>query len=137
MHSVTIVDAADSVYQAAQKMTERDIGSVLVSVNGAVCGIFTERDLLNKVVASGLSVYSTPVKQVMTRQVLTIDADASILEASRMLNDHDIRRLVVTEAGKIIGIATARDVAKNLAFHHLESVNRDRDYGRIAYYENK
>ena len=137
MHDVIIVDAASSVYDVSKMMSEKDAGSVLVSVNGAVSGIFTERDLLNKVVVQGLNVCSTPVGKVMTRPVITIDADATVLDASRMLNQHDIRRLIVTEAGKIVGITTATDVAKNLPFHNLEKMTRERDYDRIGYYEDK
>jgi signal-transduction protein with cAMP-binding, CBS, and nucleotidyltransferase domain len=136
MHDVTIVDAASSVYDVSKLMSEKNVGSVLVSVNGEVNGIFTERDLLNRVVAQGLNVSSTPVERVMTHPVMTIDADATVLDASRMLNEHDIRRLAVTDGRKIMGIVTATDVAKNLPFHSFATMKHERDYDRIGYYED-
>ncbi|MFH1780358.1 MAG: CBS domain-containing protein [Candidatus Micrarchaeota archaeon] len=138
MHSVTIVDATSSVYEVSKLMSKKNIGSVLISFGDEVKGIFTERDLLNKVVVQGLNAYLTPVEKVMSYPVVSIDADATVLDASMMLNKHGrIRRLVVTEAGKIVGITTARKIAKNLPYHNLETIRHKRDYGRISYYEER
>jgi len=102
-------------------MRQKNIGSVLVSRKGEIVGILTERDILKRIVAEGLDPSKTKAEEVMTRNIITINADASILEASEILNRYDIRRLPVEENGRIIGIVTARGIAKNMPLYFIRA----------------
>lgn len=118
MHGITMINSNMSVLEAARIMSNKDIGSVLIKKDDRV-GILTERDILKKVVARNRSP-DIKVSEVMTNNTFTIDSEANIEEASELFNKHNIRRLVVTERGNIVGIVTTRDVAKSLPYIYLK-----------------
>jgi len=121
MHAVTIVSPEIDIYDLAKLMSEKDIGSVLVKVDELQWGIITERDILKKVVALGKDCKKTKAKEVMAELRYTLDSQAKIEKASEIFNIHPIRRLPVMEDGEIVGIVTARDVAKRMVFKHFRS----------------
>lgn len=120
MHETTIVEPATSVLEAAKLMRDKDIGSVLVKINELDYGIVTERDILYKVIARELDPKRTTVKDIMTALRYTIDSNATIQKASEIFNIHHIRRLPVMENGDIVGMITARDVAKRCVFRYYK-----------------
>ena len=104
------IDQNASVLSAAKLMVERGIGSLVVTGKGQPVGIITERDLLKKVVAVSRNSESTKVGEVMTSNPVTIDLGRSLGEALELMNRRKVRRMLVTEGGKIVGIFTQRDV---------------------------
>jgi CBS domain-containing protein len=72
-------------------------------------GIFTERDLVNRVVATGLDPARTRLDKVMTRDPDSVRADTSVAEALRMMEDGGYRHLPVVEGGRLIGMVSRRD----------------------------
>lgn len=131
MHAVTIVKPKISIYDLAKQMSEKDIGSVLVKIDELQWGIVTERDILNKVVAKGKDCNKTTASEVMVDLRYTIDSQAKIEKASEVFNIHPIRRLPVMEDGEIVGIVTARDVAKRMAFKHFrDKKGHEREAGK-------
>jgi CBS domain-containing protein len=100
------VDEEDSVRDAALLMREKGIGAVVVTRGGTPYGMLTERDILRKVVAAELNPNATKAKDIMVHPLITIDAGASLGEASDMMVQKNIRRLVVTEGQKIVGFFT-------------------------------
>lgn len=120
MHETTIVEPGTSVLEAAKLMRDKNIGSVLVKINDLDHGIVTERDILYKVIARELDTKRTTVKEIMTELRYTIDSNATIQKASEIFNIHHIRRLPVMENGEIVGIITARDIAKRCVFRYYQ-----------------
>ena len=116
MHGVTKISFWSSVSEAARIMDERAIGSVLIEENGRVIGIMTERDILRKIVAKGKNPDKVKVKDIMNDPVTTIDANEDILEASRIMDEKKIRRLIVVENGQIVGKITANSISRNLKY---------------------
>ncbi|MEW6087766.1 MAG: CBS domain-containing protein [bacterium] len=116
MHNVTKLPLNTNVTEAAIVMDQKAIGSVLVEENNNVVGMVTERDILRKVVAKKLNADKVTIKQIMNAPLITVDSETSILDASGILAGKKIRRLVITEKDKIVGIVTANDIAKNLGF---------------------
>lgn len=112
MHGTTLVGFNSSVREVAKLMKEKEIGSVMVEIAGEIKGIVTERDILKRVVAEGRDANETRVMDIMTRQLITIPSKASLIDAAQLLSKYNIRRLPVEENGKIIGIVTARGIAK-------------------------
>jgi signal-transduction protein with cAMP-binding, CBS, and nucleotidyltransferase domain len=120
MHGATIVEPSSSIFDVARLMREKEIGSVLIKIGENEWGIATERDILIKVVAENRNIETTKVSEIMTKLQYTINSDASVQKASEIFNMHHIRRLPVIEEGEIIGIVTARDVAKRCVFEYYK-----------------
>ncbi len=107
------VDENSSVLEAARLMVEKNRGSVLASRSGEPIGILTERDILRKVVSKAMDAGSTKVKDVMSSPPMTIDHDRPLREAIDLMVRKGLRRMLVTENGKIVGIFTMRDIVKH------------------------
>ncbi len=119
MHGVTIVEPDTSILEIAKLMRNKNIGSVLVKLNEIDWGIVTERDIITKIVARDVNCKEVKARDIMTELVVTIDSQASVSKASELFNIHHVRRLPVMENGEIIGMVTARDVAKYCIFKSL------------------
>ncbi len=134
MHSITKVPSDTSITAAAKIMDRKVIGSVLIEENGKIIGITTERDILRKVVAKGKNPDEVKVKDIMSYPIITIGANEDITEASRKIEQHKIRRLIVTENGEIAGIVTANSIARNLKYALARySLHTQKDYTRPEY----
>ncbi len=116
MHGVTKVPFGTTVSGAAKLMDKKEIGSVLVEDETRIIGIMTERDILRKVVAKGKNPEEVKVEDIMSYPIITIDADEDIIEASRKIEEHKIRRLIVIKNGEIAGIVTVNSIAKNIKY---------------------
>jgi CBS domain-containing protein len=99
----------ESARDAAIGMAAHHCGAVLVCRDDALIGIFTERDLLAKVVAMGRDV-DTPLLEVMTANPDTIDAGAPIIDAVRQMSEFGYRHLPVVENDRVLGILSIRDL---------------------------
>ena len=104
------VDENESIQSAAEVMTNRGVGSVFVTRGGEPVGIVTERDLLSKVIAAGRDPRKTKVKEVMSSPPISIEAEKTLREAVDLMARRRIRRLAVTETGRITGLITQRDI---------------------------
>lgn len=109
-HNLVDVDENSSVLEAARRMVEESRGSVMVTRGGERVGILTERDLLRKVVAKGLDPAETKARDVMSSHPVTIGQDRPLREAIDLMNRKGVRRMLVTDNQKIVGIFTLRDI---------------------------
>jgi CBS domain-containing protein len=107
---VAVVDAAASVAQAARIMSERGIGAVPVVDGERVAGIFTERDVLSRVVAAGVDPAATPVRDVMSTDLVVADIAEHHDACLRRMRQSHVRHLVVLNAGRLAGILSMRDL---------------------------
>ena len=108
------VDPLTKLYQISKMMEQGGMGSILVKQNGIPSGIITDRDFAIKVAAKGISL-ETPVEKIATFPLITISANDCLLEAAKLMTDKKIRKLVVMEEGKAIGIITTTDLVKKLS----------------------
>ena len=99
-----------TVQDAARIMAERHIGAVLVAVDGRLRGIFTERDVLTRVVAAGLDPNDTALGGVMTPNPDTVAPNDSALEALRRMSGRGYRHLPVVDGEQMVGIVSIRDL---------------------------
>lgn len=118
---VITIDKNSSVLEAAEIMSERDIGCIVVMDNGKSIGIATERDMLQRVVAKGLNASEVKMKDIMSKPLITINGTMPIINAIRVMEKNEVRRLLVIEKGKLVGLVTQRDLLRALAFHVLIS----------------
>lgn len=106
------VDKATPVKQALQKMVDTQVGSILVTDGGRIVGVMTERDFIRRCALKGLDPDKTPVEKLMTTPLVTIGGDKPIGEALQLMLAKNIRRLYITEDGKIIGRVTQTELAE-------------------------
>lgn len=106
------------VKEVVKVMGEKRIGSVLISRDQDIYGIFTERDLVSKVLLEGN--LEDEVGKYTSTPLITVSPDYDLKEATRIMADMKIKRLVVVEDGKVVGILTASDVVKAIAKAPLE-----------------
>ena len=102
-----------TVFQVAKMMEQGGIGAVLVKKNGNLSGIITDRDYATKIVAHNLP-SDTPVEQIMSSPLITINFDESISAAAERMTSKKIRKLAVTDNGNIIGLITSTDLVTQL-----------------------
>ena len=101
--------ATMTVGEAARLMREHRVGAIMVVQEGALAGIFTERDALIRVLADGRDVQATRLADVMTRNPKTIHPDRSFAEALQMMYGGSFRHVPVVEEGRPVGMVSARD----------------------------
>ena len=129
---VITVDINRKAVDAARIMVEHRIGSVVVIEGEKAVGIVTERDLLERVLAMGKDASTVGVREIMSSPLITISKDAAILEAIRKMTHNNIRRLVIMEGDRLIGLVTEKDILRAVAvssltsFHSLLTIKRKR-----------
>ena len=120
------VPAASTVGEAVKLMAEREVGAVLVMTEDQlVAGIFTERDLLMRVVREGRDAKTTPISVVMTRQVCFVTPGTTIESAMALMHMRHHRHLLVIDGPVVHGLVSMRDLV-------FQVVRRGQDWLRDA-----
>lgn len=119
--NVVTVDFEESIENACKIMGEKHIGSVIVIKEGKPVGIFTERDILSKVILKNVDLKKAKVGEYMSKPLVTVKPKTSLREAARIMAQLHVRRLPVVNdrEEKLIGIFTSTDLASALAKHTL------------------
>jgi CBS domain-containing protein len=113
-----------TVLDALKLMAERDIGAVLVMDRNKLVGILTERDYARKGILTGRLAKDTPVRETMSRNVITVTPGHTVQQCMAIMSDRQIRHLPVIENGKVLGVLSIRDLVAEVVSHH-EHVIRD------------
>jgi CBS domain-containing protein len=125
--SLATLNPADSVMDAVNLMTERKIGAVIIVDNSAkLAGIFTERDLVNRVVAKGLDAATVPLSKVMTANPDTLGPNDTAMNALNLMSARRYRHLPVIDGDTVIGMVSIRDLF-NVVKAELEEDLRERE----------
>ena len=95
------------VASAARKMRDDKVGGLMVVEDDTLVGIFTERDLMSRVVAEGLDPEEIKVSEVMTSSIATVPPETSVSEAANIMSQNRIRHLPVLQDGKLYGVISA------------------------------
>ncbi|MCV0366038.1 MAG: CBS domain-containing protein [Nitrosopumilus sp.] len=112
--SVISVDASLTVNETAKMMEDSKVGAVIIMEDNTPIGIVTDRDFAVKVAAHAYQI-STPIKQIMSSPLFSINSDESVRAAADLMHDRGIRKLPVIDDGNIVGIITASDIVNLLA----------------------
>ena len=110
---VATVDRKTTVLDAAKTMNQRRIGAVVVTDGDRVVGIFTERDILNRIVAAGKDPKTTRIEEVMTSPMACCRRDTPLADCKAVMSQKRIRHLPVVEDGKLFGLISAGDILAN------------------------
>ena len=108
------VDASTTVYQVAKMMEQGGFGAIIVKKDNIPAGIITDRDFAIKIAVNKYPL-DTPVHKVASYPLQTINSNESILVAADFMSTKKIRKLVVVEDGKVVGIITSTDLVNQLA----------------------
>jgi CBS domain-containing protein len=120
-----------SVAEVASIMRDRDIGNVLVVDDGKLRGIVTDRDLALRGLTEGDDPFQTPIKKLMSKKVVTGNADWNLERVAKVMADHQVRRLPIVRNGQLVGIVSLGDVAlhtgkKDVITNSLKAVSKPR-----------
>ena len=110
---VITIDAHKSVFDAAELMSNKGVGCLVVIVKGFPVGIITERDMVKRVVAKRSSL-DQKVTEVMTKTLITVGPNTQLKDAARVMSSNNVRRLPVLKDNKLVGIVVATDFVRNV-----------------------
>jgi CBS domain-containing protein len=119
---------------ALKSMAEKDIGALLVLENDEIAGIVSERDFVRSISSTGQCVLDAPIKNFMTKNVITITSENTIEECMKIMSQKKIRHLPVVDEKKVVGVISLRDVvaevisSRESTITQLENFIEGREY---------
>jgi len=125
---VAVIDGSASVLEAARVMNTKRIGALVVMKGRQVVGIFTERDIMNRVAATQRSPADTTVDEVMTASVACCERSTSLAECNAIMTQKRIRHLPVVENGKVAGIVSSGDILAQEAAIKAQTIHYLNEY---------
>jgi CBS domain-containing protein len=110
--NVYSVTPEDTIYDALRLMADRNIGAVVVLSGEEIRGIFSERDYARKVILLGKTSRTTPVGEIMTTNVISVELDWTADQCMALMTDKHIRHLPVVEKGRLVGVISIGDAVR-------------------------
>lgn len=126
--TIYAVDCSETVYRALEVMAEHNIGAVLVSEGDRYVGIFTERDYARRIILKGHDSRTTPLKDIMTRELVTVTPDTSAEQCMALMTRYHVRHLPVVEEGRIVGLVSIGDVVKQVIANRESTIAELENY---------
>jgi len=123
-----------TVYEALEKMSEKEVGALVVMENKKVVGIFSERDYARKIILLGKTSKKTLVKEAMSSHLFSVTPDTTVEDAMVLMTGKHIRHLPVFEKSKFVGIISIGDVLKLIISNKDFLINQLSDYIAGKYY---
>jgi CBS domain-containing protein len=111
-HTVFTVSPDATVYEALQQLAEHDVGALVVTEEGEVVGLLSERDCARKLVLLGRLTKDTPVREIMTREVICVGSKQTADGCMALMSEKRVRHLPVLENGQLAGMISIGDVGK-------------------------
>jgi CBS domain-containing protein len=112
-HSVFTTVPDTTVLEALEEMAERNVGALVVlDDDGEVAGLISERDYARKVILRGKVSRDTPVREIMTTEVICVSSRQSVDACMKLMTEHRVRHIPVVENGQLAGLVSIGDVVK-------------------------
>ncbi len=119
--TVHSIEAAATVFDAVKRMVEFGVGALLVTDEGRICGMITERDYLRRIAVEGRTSRGTLVREIMSSPVICIESGADVAECMALMTHKRIRHLPVVDHDRLVGLVSIGDhvraVSKEHSFH--------------------
>jgi CBS domain-containing protein len=113
-YKIFTIAPESTVYEALEMMAKHNIGALLVMTGDEIKGIVSERDCIRKVDVRGKNARDTKVSEIMTGEVITVDANQPLEDCMSLMIDRNIRHLPVCEGKQLLGVVSVRDVLKEV-----------------------
>ena len=109
-HKVYSVSPDTTVYDALKLMAEKEVGALVVLENKKMVGILSERDYARKIILKGKSSKETPVREIMTSEVIYTSPDNKVKKCLSLMTKHRFRHIPVLEKEQLVGILSIEDI---------------------------
>lgn len=119
MNELVTIEGSMSVKEASERMLEKGIGSIVVTEEGSPVGIVTKSDLLGRVIVKCRDPRDCRIGEIMSSPLISIDKNTPILDAMRELRNRKVRRLLVSDGEKIVGIVSEYDMINAVTISSL------------------
>jgi CBS domain-containing protein len=126
--AIYAVEPEAAVLEAIRAMAEHGVGALLVMQVTELVGIVSERDYARKVILLGRSSSDTPVHQIMTKDVITVEPGMSVDECMEIMTDRRFRHLPVVEAGRVIGMLSIGDLVRAVLAEQKQTIEQLESY---------
>jgi CBS domain-containing protein len=126
--SVIAIDGSTTVLEALRLMSDKNIGSVVITENGEYAGLLTERDYARKVILQGKSSLETQVREIMSTHFPRIIPENSVETCMHVMSENNIRYLPVFSGDKLSGIVSISDVVTETILSHEETIEHLKSY---------
>ena len=127
-YEVLAITPDSSVYEALQRLADRNVGALLVFQSGELVGIFSERDYARKLALKGKFSKNTAVQEVMTQDVITVRPDDNIEYCMGLMTDKRIRHLPVVKDGRVTGVISIGDIVKAIIADQKSTIGLLQEY---------
>ena len=128
IRTIYSVSPQSTVRQALELMADKNIGALLVLEENQLVGMFSERDYARKVVLKGKSSVDTPVRDIMTTEVICIKVSQTFTECMQTMTDHHTRHLPVMDGQNVIGLISIGDVVKEILEEQTRTIEQLKSY---------
>jgi len=125
---VWTIAASANIRKALKLMADKDVGALIVTKKGRLCGIFSERDFVRVMAEENQFSLDTPVSKIMTADVLTVAPNESVENCMQMMTDHHFRHLPVMENDELVGIVSIGDAVKSIISSQKSFIRQLEDY---------
>ncbi len=126
--NVWSIDPDATVFEAIQLMADKNIGALPVMRGDKLVGIFSERDYTRKVVLKGKTSKQTPVHEIISSTVVSVDSGETIEECMRLMTEHRVRHLPVIEGARLVGIISIGDLVNWIISAQSVALTQMQDY---------
>jgi CBS domain-containing protein len=109
-------------------MNKERVGALIIMKDETLLGIFTERDLLNRVIVTKIDLATTPIHEVMTKDLVVVKSSLTVNRAMRVVTEKRLRHLPVVEDGKLLGMVSSGDLTRSLVAEGEEMIHSLMDY---------
>ena len=116
------------VFDGLKLLASHGVGAMVVLEQGALVGIFSERDYTRKVALQGKNSRETPIAEIMTRHVISVPPSAGTHKCMSLMSSNKIRHLPVVEAGQVIGLISIRDIMDDIIADHEQTITHLQTY---------
>jgi CBS domain-containing protein len=116
------------VLEAIRLMAEHSVGALLVMQGDKLAGIVSERDYARKVILKGRSSSDTPVKQIMTAEVISVEPGQSTQQCMQIMTERRVRHLPVVEGGRVLGMLSIGDLVRAVLAEQAQTIEQLENY---------